>query len=372
MSYSVQTKIIYHYCTFLIHVDAIYRINFDSILKRSNDFESSSQSSKRPRSSDIIDTGSSTSNKFNFSAPKWQPYYLLQSKGVTKYDPRSLSLSDILNIDGYVAAIKQILLINFMIDLDWLLTECPFIVSHPLLCIHGSDLKPSTTLPSNIASYRVDMGLEKYGTHHGKMAFIFTNIGIRVAIFTANFIEMDFHYMTNAVFVEDFPLIETLDTPTTSASSSSSDNHRFRDHIEKYLRSIVLYSRAGQQQFDRAIDLLRGYDYSTAQVDVIASVPGRHIKDNIDSWGHMRLRRCLESIECRGDVGIRDTRSKLVMQFSSMGTFGKDEKYLIELSQSMSLKSGSHADIQLIWPSLQNVRDSVAVSDTIHGILSNL
>ena len=73
--------------------------------------------------------------------------------------------------------------------------------------------------------------LEQYGTHHCKYAILFYSTGVRVIITTANFIETDFCKLTNAVYVQDFPLLESS-IPTPRAESHS----RFKEDLTFFLQ----------------------------------------------------------------------------------------------------------------------------------------
>ncbi|KAL9667473.1 hypothetical protein QQ045_001834 [Rhodiola kirilowii] len=101
------------------------------------------------------------------------------------------------------------------------------------------------------------------------------------------------------------------------------------------------------------------FDYGSAGVRLIGSVPGYHTGANMKKWGHMKLRTMLQ--ECTFPKKFQ--KSPLVYQFSSLGSL--DEKWMAELAASMS--SGVLEDKiplgigepQIIWPSVEDVRTSI-------------
>jgi hypothetical protein len=343
----------------------------------------SQHSNKRSLTEETSSNVSASKSRKVAASEKWKPFYMLKSAGLTQANHTNLTLNDILDIDSSMATISQIVLINFMFDIDWLISECPGLLSYPVLCVHGSDWVQSSVLPPTIYSAQVHMKLERYGTHHSKMALIFTDIGIRIAIFTANFIQMDFKFMSNAVYVQDFPL--RSDTTTVNRNP-------FYVYLSAYMAQVSL--KKHQQLFDNMMKKLAYYDYSAAEVDLVASSPGRYHGEHLCRYGHYRLRALLQSYESRDHRP--HAHHTLVMQFSSIGSMGKNDQFFDELVASMSSQqpsstakgsassssSKSHSqasasqtqhesrsDIQVIWPSVESVRNSVVVRDDFPIIL---
>lgn len=283
---------------------------------------------------------------------KWKPFYLLSSQDID--DLTSLSIKDLLNVDY---TISLVVFLNFMIDIDWLVSNNPILTTIPVHCIHGADLTLPCSYP-NIATSKVDMGLETYGSHHGKIAIIFTEIGVRICILTANFIEMDFEYLVNAVFIQDFPM--------KSSSSVHNNTNDFYNDLIDYLESIRI---SNHRKIDELVALLSQYDFTSAEVILIPSIPGRFKGQSNSKWGQSKLESCL-----RRHNRTNSQNESLVMQCSSIGSFGKKDKYFNEIVQSMKSNSSStfssanildakyHFDnIQIIWPTVASVRDANVV-----------
>ena len=92
---------------------------------------------------------------------------------------------------------------------------------------------------------------------------------------------------------------------------------------------------------------------------LIASIPGYHANEKLEQFGHMRLRNVLRRVtiplSCKLD-------STIICQFSSIGSLGKDEKWLIEefaesLKHAKNRNQCGDPEIKLVYPTVENVRD---------------
>jgi hypothetical protein len=109
------------------------------------------------------------------------------------------------------------------------------------------------------------IGIEKYGTHHNKIIIVFYEDGIRLAITTANFTQDDFSYKLQGIFTQDFPL-------KTSTSSTSS---LFESDLLAHCECITPVNSKAKIEWRLTLEKLRKYDFSSAEVILISSVPGR-------------------------------------------------------------------------------------------------
>lgn len=283
----------------------------------------------------------------------WQPFYsnrLVDSKEI------GISVQDILDIsDAFFVC-----LMNYMVDMEWLLNECDFLCRTETLVLHGQKSFPPCDVP-NLVVAKVDLGTELYGTHHSKIIMVYSPRGLRVAIMTANLIHSDFNEKRQGIFVQDFPLRN---------SDSMRDIIDFEVDLRSYLERIELCSPRARQCFnDKVLMTLSKYDFSSANVALIPSVPGRHATNSRVAWGHLKLRKILATHGVSVPQGGR-----IVMQCSSLGTMGKDEKFIDELAVSMggkrSVTSSSPSsstttsarmdctEISIVWPSVDFVRIS--------------
>lgn len=378
-----------------------------------------------------------------FTRNNWQPFYLTSVlPSDTRDVTQSLSISDIISSDSFAKEtrhtstnsaspatdIDYACLINYMVEPDWLFNACPLLQCVPVLLLHGHrGLEIGSR--SNLIVSQVDMGQEQYGTHHSKIMIVFYNSGVRIAIGTANLIEVDWTTKTQGFYVQDFPLkavqapssqsapssapssssqlpfkTEPTDSSNLSSGVSSSTAQpdgaiSFERDLTEYLRNVVLYSPIAQRMLaDRVVARLPLYDFRSAEVVLVPSVPGRHPVSrpaqgvNINRWGHLKLRDSLRyhkslvesrptpagpqnsfgsssyknevpsSIPSRSsglDAGSSGEAcaSVLVMQASSVSTMGKNDEFAAELAASMD--AGPDTETRFVWPTVETVRLSL-------------
>eukprot|EP00927_Polykrikos_kofoidii_P065749 TRINITY_DN61465_c0_g1_i1.p1 TRINITY_DN61465_c0_g1~~TRINITY_DN61465_c0_g1_i1.p1 ORF type:complete len:677 (-),score=82.12 TRINITY_DN61465_c0_g1_i1:179-2209(-) len=223
----------------------------------------------------------------------------------------------------------EVLLANFMVDLAWLIEECPSLRDVPRLTVMhgdgGQGCVDTAMLP------RVRSGLETrvhapplpldWGTHHSKLAILFYPDAIRVCVRTFNDIFCDFHHKSQAMYLQDFPCrSRPSQSPPAAVEGLCSDEFGkdFALQLQRYL------DRCGG--FDTAC--LSRYDFSTAAAALVASVPGYHRGRDLSDWGHMRLRELLSRHALQPATAIADAFDELeeeaiVCQFSSVGSLSK-------------------------------------------------
>ncbi|RYH30366.1 hypothetical protein EON65_05415 [archaeon] len=279
-------------------------------------------------------------------ASGWQPFYLTKVCGIENpYNNNSLSFQDLICQDEH-NPIDEACFMNYMMDLSWMVSLCPFLLTCKTLIVHGSTVE-QLRHPNWIIS-KVDMGMERYGTHHSKMAFLFYSTGVRIVITTANFIPEDFSFRTQATYVQDFP-------PKASSEVAGSE---FEQSLVDYLDKVSVSERA-QQRLVGICQRLRAYDFTAAEVTLVASVPGRHTTHK-DKWGLGKLCKELSKADSCGD---RWRDYKLVMQCSSLGSMGPEGKLLHDYARRMmcpqSAKKASVEDFELVWPTVECVRTSL-------------
>ncbi|XP_078436994.1 tyrosyl-DNA phosphodiesterase-like protein isoform X2 [Wolffia australiana] len=281
-------------------------------------------------------------------------FRLLQVKGIPSWaNSSAVGLQDVVQGNVIFAVLS-----NYMVDIDWLLSECPFLEIIPrVLVIHGESGASLDIMkmkkPSNWVLHRPPLPIS-YGTHHSKAMLLVYPHGLRVIIHTANLIYVDWNNKTQALWMQDFPL---------KNDSAGKGGCPFENDLVDYLNSLkwpelnVSYESIGQARINPSF--FRRFDFSCAMVRLVASVPGYHTGSNLKKWGHMKLRSTLENFTFDDDF----KGSSLVYQFSSLGSL--DEKWLSEFASSLS--SGVSNDksplgpgkAQIIWPTVEDVRCSL-------------
>ena len=202
---------------------------------------------------------------------------------------------------------------------------------------------------------------EMFGTHHSKMMILFRHDSTaQVVIHTANMIPKDWTNLTNAVWMS--PMLPKLDNATTTESTllSSQDcplgsGEKFKTDLLNYLRSYD----SRRVTCKALVDQLSGYDFSTVNAALVASVPGRHDINDVSQtpWGWVALGRHLKSVHSV------DGDSEVVVQISSIATLGAKDDWLQKtLFQSLAKSantSGQRPRFKIVFPTEDEIRESL-------------
>jgi len=287
---------------------------------------------------------------------KWQPFYLTTVSGIAEnHNRRSLSIRDIFSASDSNPILK-ICISNYMVDIHWLINECPIFLTVPTLCMHGST-QPTQISLDNINICRVDMGAERYGTHHSKFAIIFYQSGVRICITTANFIPEDFEYRTQGVYLQDFPL---------KSNTLHTSNPKYNDFEVSFLEylNLIHLGKTARAMLNSMTTNISNYDLSSAEIVLIPSIPGRHSPQNMNKFGIMKLSLSLKEEYANNNIDAEVDQETLVMQFSSLGSMGKDAKLVDEYADYMmptssTINKAKKKRIEIVWPTAKCVRESL-------------
>ena len=102
----------------------------------------------------------------------------------------------------------------------------------------------------------------------------------------ANMIRFDWTAVTQAAWLQDFPL------------KSRSETSEFERDLDGYLRVLAanVDGRRGCPDVLRVRERLVRFDFSSARVKLVPCVPGYHAGERLHSFGHMRLRALLRDV----------------------------------------------------------------------------
>ncbi|KAL6546718.1 hypothetical protein OROMI_022439 [Orobanche minor] len=321
----------------------------------------------------LCGTGQESEDIWRFKVSKDKlplTFRLLRVKELSEWaNTNAVSISDVIQGDVFLAILS-----NYMIDIDWLLSACPMLKRVPhALVIHGEGdgtleyMKRNK--PSNWILHKPPLPIS-YGTHHSKAMLLVYSRGVRVIVHTANLIYVDWNNKTQGLWMQDFPWKD---------SNSTSSGGGFENDLVDYLGALKWpefnANLPGIGNFSINPSFFRKFDYSSASVRLIASVPGYHSGSSLRKWGHMKLRTILQ--ECTFENQFE--KSPLIYQFSSLGSL--DEKWMGELASSMS--AGMNEDKKplgpgkplIVWPSVEDVRCSLegyAAGNAIPSPLKNV
>ncbi len=248
-------------------------------------------------------------------------------------DP-SLNANSLTVKDIFSGSPTHCILSNYMITADYLLDQAPILKTIPTIVL-ASDLPRNTELTSPLTLTRKPR-TSKWGVHHSKFVILLYPTGLRLSIFTANFIAADLTYLTNAVHTQDFP--RDPKSPTCA----------FQDDLISYLRS----TRGVDNNMFDWFSAISSHDFRGATGTLVTSVPGRHKPPR---YGIETLKQRLLRVHGNAD----DT---VYCQFSSLGsTSEKQYRPLLDAFQTTSASNSVSPHMtRLVWPTLDSVQSSYA------------
>lgn len=311
---------------------------------------------KRPRR---IDPGAGTSSIVSKTASEGNvhfvdAFYLLKTNGIS--DQRhAISLDEIVT-----AGAELVVICNYKLDIPWMWNKAPGLqTSRKILIVHGGtddeEQEWRTFFSQEGASDRVRFSRPStppYGTMHAKLFLLFFPTGCRVCVHTANMLSCDWDFKTQGAYVRDFPVLDQKNLQ----SNDESVKDDFKLELERYMQFSLIGST-----MNTVVDRIGCYDFSSAGVTLVASVPGVHRGESKNSFGHARLRRILEKEKFPADRGD----SVAVCQFSSLGSIQQkwlDQEFkdtlFAENRSSLSQDAGRDGEIKLVFPTLSQVQDS--------------
>ena len=234
---------------------------------------------------------------------------------------------------------EQVILSNYMIDLEWLLSEAPDIQAAESIVVLVGDVHSSFTSAIDKRQLKKRLRIVcpplplPYGTHHSKLCILTNRIGVRVVVCTANFICSDWERKNQGIFVQDFPRY------TEEKKCEVRTNSDFCEDLVEYFSRCGLNAR-----------YLRQFCFDSAAAHLVTSVPGYHQRGT-HLFGLMKLQNLLTL------SGLDDSNfPSLTLQYSSQGVL--NDKFLSDVSSCMSTKK-SAKNLIFVIPTEDEVRTSV-------------
>ncbi|CAF2061618.1 unnamed protein product [Rotaria magnacalcarata] len=264
----------------------------------------------------------------------------------------AITLKEILSVEhGQLIRSAQF---NYMFDIEFLLEQYPSEFRlKPLLIVHGDSRHDNQSIKNQCSPYpqieiypaRLDI---PFGTHHTKMMFLLYETGLRIVIHTANLILQDWKQKTQGIWIS--PICPKMNDDRESKTNFKKD---LLEYIERY--------RARPLQFWQKT--ISEHDFSSINVHLISSTPGRHTGPDLNKFGHLKLRQTLKNY-LNLDKDEQYNSSPIVGQFSSIGSLGPNanswltKEFLTSLKQ-LSSSSLESPELKLIYPTVENVRTSL-------------
>ena len=290
------------------------------------------------------------------------PFQLLKTRGIP---PWANSGQLAVDFERLVAGdIKVAFVSNYMIDVSWLVSTFPdLLFSDKMIVAHGMKGQ-STQMKSQLLRLGVPSSafeiycpeVPAYGTHHSKAFFLQYDKGIRIIIHTANLVYCDFNNKSQSAFIQDFPLKSVNDSRCTS---------EFEKELIQYVEKLGLR----RETTDQMKNIISLHDYSFARAKIVASVPSKPFEfqgNDLKKFGHARVGAILE-LE---SFPSKFYNAPVIAQFSSIGNLSdKFVKSILDnfcsgkfdnSAENSNTASGSQSpELQLIWPTVAEVRDSL-------------
>jgi tyrosyl-DNA phosphodiesterase 1 len=283
--------------------------------------------------------------KLRLSAPYNMFLTAVTASPNTHNDPSFITFLDLL--DPSLGELESSVQINFTVCIDWLFAQYTVagVNKLPMVLLYGQEdekLASVNQILPNIQAFMIKVPAA-YGCHHAKVMLLFyKDKSMRVVVSTANLYRDDWHNRVQGLWVSE--KLPAMDSDPREGESVTNFRGDLVDFLENYkLPALKTY-----------IDRVRTADFRSVKVFLVKSIPGTHIGDE---YGHLRLASLLEK-----HSAPVESRHPVIMQSSSLGNYGNSvSAYLTgEIVQSFSQPSRGQPKppIRLIYPSLQNVRNS--------------
>ncbi|RNE97626.1 putative tyrosyl-DNA Phosphodiesterase (Tdp1) [Trypanosoma conorhini] len=306
-------------------------------------------------------------------------FWVNRVEGLSDNNPAALTLSDLLycDVNDQEEVWSYLILANYMVDTDWLLEVAPSLAqTKRLLCIISGEKGYAKKVQSSSLFRRINADKIRiveaklplpFGVHHSKLAVCVNAKGIRVAVFTANFIHEDWAYKTQGIYVQDFPRYSTSlkDTRTNTTFSDGTEDrgNRFKNELLGYLNYYGIFSNLSNK-VAIPITIFDEIDFSSVNVEIITSIPGYHRYSDRNAYGLGRIPRVLQAI------GVASSNNRhvasLVWQFSSQGKL--TDSFLNALEKAMLSEGEDSEDanknplcheVQIVYPTEAEVKESL-------------
>ena len=262
-------------------------------------------------------------------------FYLNFIKEIDNIATPTISLDQIIQSNA-----RSIIFTTYMIEMEWLIRSFPILQNIPVIIVHSHPNlqtgKLPTTLASNVSFKRAYLPIF-HGICHGKIIIVKYDNFLRVVVSTANLLKIDYERKTQGLWVQDFPKINEDNKTTTSELALD-----FKYTLHDYLTRLDLNA-----------DFLNNYSFNNVKIVLITSVPGYHSKENLNNYGHLKVKKFLE--KC--DQHPKFKNSPLLAQISSIGSLS--ESWLKEIQNSFCYGDNKNVDIKIVWPTSNFVKNSI-------------
>jgi tyrosyl-DNA phosphodiesterase-1 len=262
---------------------------------------------------------------------------------------------------------------NVVTDVNTLVVLCPSLLAMPkcfFLCCAAAAAQVQFDTGGSKQQFEafaplMDIGKDEntHGVHHAKFVLAAYARCLAVSVHSCNGVEVDGTPLTEALWTQSFP----LKAPAAGGASSP-----FEDELVSYLLATGWRGGAvGDKQV--TAQTLREFDFSAAKAALVATVPGMHSGENMQRYGHMRVRKLLEAER----FPARFVGSPLAVQvsavasvnpawldeiFESFGAGCADDTAATKLGVpvvDVSVQPSPPPRLYFIWPTMEEVRTAM-------------
>lgn len=278
---------------------------------------------KLPKVPEVIELDSESDSEHTYAPPKslakglrspihllTNPSYGLSDELPTEVNTDTVTIAELVGQQDLLETYQ----FNFNVDLEYFLTfphsnfaknrrKIVFITGSPILGNHP--LRDLFRKAFDISEAVAPLP-NRYASHHSKMMInVFESGEIEIVIMTCNLTQLDFGGLTQAVWRSG---------RLKKGKTTSKTGKRFRIDLLRYL------SKYGLSVTKTIIKRIDNLDYSSVEVELVASAPGKYSLEDIgkksEAYGYAKLRQVLE----RNLLLIEDTNPehKFLAQVTSI------------------------------------------------------
>ncbi|PVV00343.1 hypothetical protein BB560_005281 [Smittium megazygosporum] len=319
----------------------IQKVNLKNLSSESADFLNKAKVKVSPESKTLSDITGLKDSLMEY--PESRVFLVGGNKGSKEED--IITFDKILRCKSGVLPYRAAIT-TYALDFDWLRKKL------------GNDLNLCICFNQNFkdginpGAYQVDPKtvfvvpsrmISTYSSYHPKMMLLWYKNFVRLVIGSGNMTGFDWENIQNSVFVQDFKLLSEPDSKDV--------------HVRKQLEDLLTKSEFPKQ----VIDTLKYVDFDSFKHKLVVSIPGHYPKASEDEYGYQSLKRGVDSIEKIKGLDI----AELYYQCSSLGRL--NGAWLNQFSSNF----GSNCETKILFPTLQQVKDSVNGTEGAGTVILN-
>lgn len=282
------------------------------------------------------------------------------------------NIRQMLDIESTQSNIQFMIVTNYILNPPFLLDEIPELLSYPRVIIFYEALESEIIPMANIEYIQISPKGEPsrkgnsnscnplkykfpYGCHHTKMFIVGYEDKLRIIVHTANLRNGDFYNKAQGAYIQDFSL------KALTAENETSKND-FEETLIMYMKSYGYNQKHNWTGNGESglVEELERYDYSSAKVVLIPSVPGYYrTPDKSSHQGYLKVKAAIEKYTSTTNTSC----GQIICQFSSIGALSL--KWMKDFLSSLSVSRGKRISddlqgvVKLVYPTVDEIKNSI-------------